>query len=135
LAAGLAHEINNPAAAAARSVSALDTACVTLLSALRGLAEGDATAAQFSAHDEEAKEASPQTGQRFAEASQDKPETGQNAEQAREGRQAAESNEAGRQEAETPQAGASDSRPGRRRARAFLGTGAAQGRRQAALPE
>ncbi|TCC17095.1 sensor histidine kinase [Kribbella sindirgiensis] len=52
LAAGLAHEINNPAAAAARSVSALDTACVTLLSALRGLAEGDVTAAQFSALDE-----------------------------------------------------------------------------------
>ncbi|WP_327636160.1 ATP-binding protein [Kribbella sp. NBC_00482] len=52
LAAGLAHEINNPAAAAARSVSALDTACVTLLSALRGLAEGDATAVQFSALDE-----------------------------------------------------------------------------------
>ncbi|MFF0271668.1 sensor histidine kinase [Kribbella sp. NPDC004536] len=52
LAAGLAHEINNPAAAAARSVSALDTACVTLLSALRGLAEGDVRAAQFSALDE-----------------------------------------------------------------------------------
>jgi signal transduction histidine kinase len=52
LAAGLAHEINNPAAAAARSVSALDTACATLLSALRGLAEGDVTAAQFSALDE-----------------------------------------------------------------------------------
>ncbi len=41
LAAGLAHEINNPAAAATRSVSALDTACVSLLSALRQLAEGD----------------------------------------------------------------------------------------------
>ncbi|MEU8224909.1 ATP-binding protein [Kribbella sp. NPDC048915] len=52
LAAGLAHEINNPAAAAARSVSALDTACDTLLSALRSLAEGAATAAQFSALDE-----------------------------------------------------------------------------------
>jgi signal transduction histidine kinase len=52
LAAGLAHEINNPAAAAARSVSALDTACVTLLSALRRLAEGEVTAAQFSALDE-----------------------------------------------------------------------------------
>ena len=52
LAAGLAHEINNPAAAAARSVSALDTACVTLLSALRGLAEGDVRAEQFSALDE-----------------------------------------------------------------------------------
>jgi signal transduction histidine kinase len=52
LAAGLAHEINNPAAAASRSVSALDTACVTLLSALRRLAEGDITAAQFSGLDE-----------------------------------------------------------------------------------
>ncbi|HWD83636.1 MAG TPA: ATP-binding protein [Kribbella sp.] len=52
LAAGLAHEINNPAAAATRSVSALDSACVTLLSALRGLAEGDVSAAQFSALDE-----------------------------------------------------------------------------------
>ncbi|TDW78113.1 sensor histidine kinase [Kribbella pratensis] len=52
LAAGLAHEINNPAAAAARSVSALDTACVTLLSALRRLAEGDVTAVQFGALDE-----------------------------------------------------------------------------------
>ncbi|MGW7685564.1 sensor histidine kinase [Kribbella sp. NPDC054772] len=52
LAAGLAHEINNPAAAASRSVSALDTACVALLSALRRLAEGDVTAAQFSALDE-----------------------------------------------------------------------------------
>ena len=40
LAAGLAHEINNPAAAATRSVSALDTACVSLLSALRRLAAG-----------------------------------------------------------------------------------------------
>ena len=48
LAAGLAHEINNPAAAAARSVSALDTACNSLLSALGRLAEGEITAAQFS---------------------------------------------------------------------------------------
>ncbi|TDD18659.1 ATP-binding protein [Kribbella turkmenica] len=51
LAAGLAHEINNPAAAAARSVSALDTACTALLSALGRLAEGEITAAQFSALD------------------------------------------------------------------------------------
>jgi signal transduction histidine kinase len=51
LAAGLAHEINNPAAAASRSVSALDTACNSLLSALRRLAEGEITAAQFSALD------------------------------------------------------------------------------------
>jgi len=52
LAAGLAHEINNPAAAAARSVSALDTACTSLLAGLRGLAAGEVTAAQFSALDE-----------------------------------------------------------------------------------
>ncbi|MEU4607171.1 ATP-binding protein [Kribbella sp. NPDC023972] len=51
LSAGLAHEINNPAAAAARSVSALDTACTSLLSALARLAEGEITAAQFSALD------------------------------------------------------------------------------------
>jgi signal transduction histidine kinase len=51
LAAGLAHEINNPAAAASRSVSALDIACNSLLSALAGLAEGQITAAQFSALD------------------------------------------------------------------------------------
>ncbi|HET6986972.1 MAG TPA: ATP-binding protein [Kribbella sp.] len=52
LAAGLAHEINNPAAAATRSVSALDAACVSLLSALRRLADGEVTAAQFSALDD-----------------------------------------------------------------------------------
>ncbi len=51
LAAGLAHEINNPAAAASRSVSALDTACNSLLSALRRLSEGEITAAQFSTLD------------------------------------------------------------------------------------
>ncbi|MEV0287180.1 ATP-binding protein [Kribbella sp. NPDC050820] len=52
LAAGLAHEINNPAAAASRSVSALDTAAASLLSALQGLAEGEITATQFSELDE-----------------------------------------------------------------------------------
>jgi signal transduction histidine kinase len=52
LAAGLAHEINNPAAAAVRSVSALDTACVSLLSALRRLGDGEVTAAQFSTLDD-----------------------------------------------------------------------------------
>ena len=36
LAAGLAHEINNPAAAATRAVDALETACQTLLSSLAG---------------------------------------------------------------------------------------------------
>jgi signal transduction histidine kinase len=51
LAAGLAHEINNPAAAATRSVSALESACATLLSALQRLAQGEISAAQFNALD------------------------------------------------------------------------------------
>jgi signal transduction histidine kinase len=51
LSAGLAHEINNPTAAAARSVDALDETCRTLLSSLRQLAEGEITAAQFTALD------------------------------------------------------------------------------------
>ncbi|MEV5963792.1 ATP-binding protein [Kribbella sp. NPDC051952] len=59
LAAGLAHEINNPAAAAARSVSALETACDSLLSALRGLAVGEVTAAQFGALDDLRRELGP----------------------------------------------------------------------------
>ena len=41
LAAGLAHEINNPAAAATRAVDALGDACTTLLSSLGRLAAGD----------------------------------------------------------------------------------------------
>ena len=40
LAAGLAHEINNPAAAATRAVDALEEACQTLLSSLGRLADG-----------------------------------------------------------------------------------------------
>ncbi|TMC12035.1 MAG: ATP-binding protein [Chloroflexi bacterium] len=51
LAAGLAHEINNPAAAATRAVDALDAACRTLLSSLTRLAHGDISARQFSALD------------------------------------------------------------------------------------
>jgi signal transduction histidine kinase len=51
LAAGLAHEINNPAAAAARTVEALSTSCATLLSSLRRLAEGSISAAQFATLD------------------------------------------------------------------------------------
>jgi len=47
LSAGLAHEINNPTAAAARSVDALEETCETLLSSLRHLAEGEISAAQF----------------------------------------------------------------------------------------
>ncbi len=52
LAAGLAHEINNPAAAASRTVDDLGQACEGLLGALTRLAHDDVTAAQFSALDE-----------------------------------------------------------------------------------
>ncbi|GAA1650732.1 ATP-binding protein [Kribbella alba] len=48
LAAGLAHEINNPAAAATRAVGALEGSCQTLLSSLGRLAQGEISAAQFS---------------------------------------------------------------------------------------
>jgi signal transduction histidine kinase len=51
LAAGLAHELNNPAAAAARAVTSLDGASTTMLSALGRLAEGEISAAQFAALD------------------------------------------------------------------------------------
>jgi signal transduction histidine kinase len=52
LAAGFAHEINNPAAAASRSVDALGEACQTLLASLNRLARADLTAQQFTALDE-----------------------------------------------------------------------------------
>jgi signal transduction histidine kinase len=48
LAAGLAHELNNPAAAAIRAVATLEDECQTLLSSLGRLAKGEITAAQFS---------------------------------------------------------------------------------------
>jgi signal transduction histidine kinase len=51
LAAGLAHEINNPAAAATRAVDALEAECQTLLSSLGRLAQGEITARQFTALD------------------------------------------------------------------------------------
>jgi signal transduction histidine kinase len=51
LAAGLAHEINNPAAAASRAVDALEEACESLLSSLGRLAQGDISASQFIAID------------------------------------------------------------------------------------
>ena len=51
LAAGLAHEINNPAAAATRSVDTLRTTCDTLLESLRKLAESSISAEQFVALD------------------------------------------------------------------------------------
>src|SRR5262249_43712715 len=47
LSAGLAHEINNPAAAATRAVDALEGASQTLLSSLAMLAEEGLSAAQF----------------------------------------------------------------------------------------
>jgi signal transduction histidine kinase len=51
LAAGLAHEINNPAAAATRAVSALEGACQTLLSSLGRLAHDEISSLQFTALD------------------------------------------------------------------------------------
>jgi signal transduction histidine kinase len=47
LAAGLAHEINNPASAATRAVDALQTTSETLMESLGGLARQPITAAQF----------------------------------------------------------------------------------------
>ena len=51
LAAGLAHELNNPAAAAVRAVDALETTCQTLLSSLTRLADEEISARQFAALD------------------------------------------------------------------------------------
>ena len=51
LAAGLAHEINNPAAATVRAVDALEDACQTLLASLSQLAGHQISAQQFTALD------------------------------------------------------------------------------------
>ncbi|GAB7005057.1 ATP-binding protein [Nocardioides sp. AN3] len=51
LSAGLAHELNNPAAAAVRAVASLDATNTMLLSSLRSLAEHGISAAQFAALD------------------------------------------------------------------------------------
>jgi signal transduction histidine kinase len=51
LAAGLAHELNNPAAAATRTIDDLATCCDGLLEALSRLAHDDISAAQFTALD------------------------------------------------------------------------------------
>ncbi len=51
LAAGLAHEINNPAAAATRAADALEATCATLLGSLGRLAHAEISAAQFAAID------------------------------------------------------------------------------------
>ena len=51
LAAGLAHELNNPASAATRSVDALQTACDALVAAMGRLAGEDLPAARLAALD------------------------------------------------------------------------------------
>ena len=61
IAAGLTHEINNPAAAAVRAVDALDTTCQTLLSTLSKLAGEEISAAQFAALDALRREVEPAT--------------------------------------------------------------------------
>jgi signal transduction histidine kinase len=60
LAAGLAHELNNPAAAATRAIGALETACAALLSSLRRLADDEISAEQFAALDALRREIEPQ---------------------------------------------------------------------------
>ena len=59
LAAGLAHEINNPAAAATRAIDALEEVGQTLLSSLGRLAHGEISAAQFTALDQLRREIVP----------------------------------------------------------------------------
>jgi len=61
LAAGLAHEINNPAAAASRAVHALEEACQTLLSSLRHIADEQISAQQFKELDSLRREIQPST--------------------------------------------------------------------------
>ena len=60
LAAGLAHEINNPAAAATRAVDALETASQVLLSSLGRLAQGEISARQFTELDALRRDIEPQ---------------------------------------------------------------------------
>ena len=59
LAAGLAHEINNPASAASRAVDALQGSSQTLLSSLRRLADRSITAEEFAALDTLRREIDP----------------------------------------------------------------------------
>ena len=60
LSAGLAHEINNPAAATIRAVDELETACQTLLSSLTRLADEEISPRQFAALDALRREIKPQ---------------------------------------------------------------------------
>jgi signal transduction histidine kinase len=62
LAAGLAHEINNPAAAATRAVDALESSTRTMLAALTRLAQDDITATQFTELDALRREVGAQPG-------------------------------------------------------------------------
>jgi signal transduction histidine kinase len=59
LAAGFAHEVNNPAAAASRAVDALGDACQTLLSSLARLARDEISSQQFTALDALRREIEP----------------------------------------------------------------------------
>jgi hypothetical protein len=59
LAAGLAHEINNPASAATRAVDALATACATLVTSVGRLANDEISAEQFAALDALRREVTP----------------------------------------------------------------------------
>jgi signal transduction histidine kinase len=61
LAAGLAHELNNPAAAATRAVYSLRESCETLLSSLRHVADGEISARQFIDLDSLRREVKPRT--------------------------------------------------------------------------
>jgi signal transduction histidine kinase len=61
LAAGLAHEINNPAAAASRAADDLETTSQTLVSSLAWLAGAEISARQFTALDELRRELDPHT--------------------------------------------------------------------------
>lgn len=74
LAAGLAHELNNPAAAATRAVDALAEACEDMLSALRGLTAASIDADQFGRLDELRREIDPKPGPRDALAVSDREE-------------------------------------------------------------
>jgi signal transduction histidine kinase len=61
LAAGLAHELNNPASAAARAVDALETACAALVTAMNRLARDELSAGQFAALEGLRRELAPAT--------------------------------------------------------------------------
>ena len=60
LAAGLTHEINNPAAATTRAVDELEATCQTLMSSLTRLADEQISARQFAALDALRREVKPQ---------------------------------------------------------------------------